>query len=40
VNTADSSPKRTLVAPVKPLPVMVTVLPEAPLVGEKLPMLG
>jgi hypothetical protein len=35
-----TTPKRTVVAPVKPLPVMVTAVPTGPAVGEKLEMAG
>lgn len=40
VNVALVPLKRTPVAPVKPVPVMVTLVPTAPLVGEKLVIVG
>jgi hypothetical protein len=40
VNDASLPLKLTAVAPVKPLPVIVTVVPHGPIVGVKLLMLG
>jgi hypothetical protein len=37
---ADTPPKETFVAPVKPLPVIVTVVPAGPAVGEMLVITG
>ena len=39
-NVADVPLNFTLVAPVKPLPVSVTLVPAVPLVGEKLEIVG
>ena len=39
-NDAETSPNATLVAPVKPVPVIVTGVPTGPLVGENPEMVG
>src|SRR4051794_34543654 len=40
VNVALAPPKRTAVAPERPVPVTVTVVPAAPVVGERAVMVG